>query len=63
MERPVISFIKGANIRPKADIRIKPRNLRLDKPWTYAHNDYSDVKVEDLPSSEIGDGSIFIEEL
>ena len=66
MERPIISFILGKDVRPKPDtedlkaITQKPRN---DGTWAFAHNGYSDLKPEDLPTSEIGDGTIFIEDL
>lgn len=60
MERPV-SFILGKNVRPKSDEGSKISGEEL-KRKIYAHQ-YSAVKPEDLPTSEIGDGSIFIEEL
>ena len=63
---PVISFIKGTNIRPKADGDYTPATeTTVGKLSYYSKQDvFSALTVEDLPSADFSpDDKIIIEEL
>ena len=63
---PVISFIKGTNIRPKVDgDYTSATETTIGKLSYYSKQDvFSELTVEDLPSADFSpDDKIIIEEL
>lgn len=63
---PVISFIKGTNIRPRADgDHVSATATTIGKLSYYANQGvFSTLTIEDLPSADFSpDDKIIIEEL
>lgn len=62
---PVLSFIKGENIRPEVNYGALQSEISVGEKSYYANQGvFSTLRAEDLSSSDLSpDGKIFMEEL